>query len=130
MTEAIHGTRDDLMWLCGIIEGEGCVDLHRGKYPRIRIAMTDRDVIGRAASLMDAKIRLSLHAAPAKPTWHTEISGERATGILREILPYMGARRSQRIATVLAAVSLNGASSAPGPRVTRPAGITKPVTAS
>lgn len=132
----IHGNRDDLLWLAGLLEGEGTFDSHRGKYPRIRLAMTDRDVVGRAASLMDTKIRLSLHAAPAKPTWHSELSGERAAEIMRQILPFMGARRSAKIAEVLgthhfrqAAVIAAGKGSTPGPRVTRPAGVAKPTTA-
>lgn len=130
----IHGNRDDLLWLAGLLEGEGSFDAHRGKYPRIRLAMTDRDIVGRAASLMGAEFRLSLHPAPAKATWHTEISGERAAEIMREILPFMGARRSQRIADVLGVhayrvrkgVEAPRASSTPGPRVTRPAGIAAP----
>lgn len=127
----IHGDRDDVMWLAGLLEGEGSFDAHRGKYPRIRLAMTDRDVVGRAASLMDARIRLSLHRAPNKPTWHTEISGPRATEIMRLILPHMGARRSQKIAEILGVVEFSGttSASAPGPKVTRPAGIAKPHTA-
>ncbi|AYN58510.1 HNH endonuclease [Arthrobacter phage Liebe] len=129
----IHGTRDDLLWLAGLLEGEGSFDAHRGKYPRIRLAMTDRDVVGRAASLMDAKIRLSLHPLPAKATWHTEISGARAAEIMRLILPHMGARRSQKIAEVLGVIQFapdaGKGACAPGPRVTRPAGIAKPETA-
>ncbi|QNO12690.1 LAGLIDADG endonuclease [Arthrobacter phage Snek] len=132
----IHGTRDDLLWLAGLLEGEGTFDAHRGKYPRIRLAMTDRDIVGRAASLMDTKIRLSLHAAPAKPTWHAEISGERAAEIMRQILPFMGSRRSGKIAEVLGthffrqkAVVAAGKGTAPGPKVTRPAGVAKPLTA-
>lgn len=129
----IHGTRDDLLWLAGLLEGEGSFDAHRGKYPRIRLAMTDRDVVGRAASLMDAKIRLSLHPLPAKATWHTEISGARAAEIMRLILPHMGARRSQKIAEVLGVIQFGAdagkGACAPGPRVTRPAGIAKPETA-
>ncbi|UIW13445.1 LAGLIDADG endonuclease [Arthrobacter phage Amyev] len=132
----IHGTRDDLLWLAGLLEGEGTFDAHRGKYPRIRLAMTDRDIVGRAASLMDSKIRLSLHAAPAKPTWHTELSGERAAAIMRQILPFMGTRRSGKIAEVLAvqhfrqkAVIEAGSGSTPGPRIQRPAGVAKPLTA-
>jgi hypothetical protein len=128
----IHGDRDDLLWLAGLLEGEGAFDSHRGKYARIRLAMTDRDIVGRAASLMDSTIRLSLHPAPNKPTWHTEISGARAEGIMREVLPHMGARRSAKIAEVLAVAAYRKApefKSTPGPSVTRPAGIAKPVTA-
>lgn len=131
----IHGTREDTIWLAGLLEGEGSFDAHRGKYPRIRLGMTDRDVVGRAASLMDATIRLSLRSAPAKPTFHTEVSGARAAQIMREILPHMGARRSGKIAEVLAVeafkapTSERAASSVPGPRLSRPAGIAKPDTA-
>lgn len=123
---ALRGTTGDLFWLAGLLEGEGTFDLHKGRYPRIRLAMTDRDTVGRAATLMDAKIRLSLHPLPYKATWHTEISGERAAEIMREVLPFMGARRSQKIAEILGAVAFPGGqtnASAPGPKVTRPKGI-------
>lgn len=126
----IHGDRDDVLWLAGLLEGEGAFDAHRGRYPRIRLAMTDRDVVGRAASLMDARIRLSLREAPAQPTWHAEISGGRAASIMRQILPYMGSRRSGKIAEILAAAEFYGMEPArrskPGPRVSRPAGIARP----
>lgn len=128
----IHGTHDDLVWLAGLLEGEGTFDLHKGKYPRVRLAMVDRDVVGRAASLMDTKLRLSLHRAPAQPTWHSEVSGVRAAEIMREVLPYMGTRRSGKIAEVLARYELGegeGKASKPGPKVTRPLGLAKPVTA-
>jgi len=133
-TPAVHGDRDDLLWLAGLLEGEGSFDAHRGKYPRIRVAMTDRDVVGRAASLMDTKLRLSLHPAPNKATWHSEISGPRAAAIMREILPHMGARRSAKIAEILGVsafrhVTVGKNASTPGPQVTRPAGIAKPGTA-
>lgn len=123
---AIHGVRDDLLWLAGLLEGEGTFDAHRGRYPRIRLAMTDRDVVGRAASLMATRVRLSLHPAPAQPTWHTEVSGGRAAEIMRELLPFMGSRRSGKIAECLGAATFRDGSpkkSAPGPRVSRPAGI-------
>lgn len=120
----IYGDRDDLLWLAGLCEGEATFDLHRGKYPRIRLGMTDRDVIGRAATLLGARVRLSLHGAPAQATWHTEVSGARAAAIMRALLPYMGSRRSGRIATILGHATLSAASdSAPGPRLTRPPGL-------
>jgi hypothetical protein len=129
----IHGNDTDVYWLAGLLEGEGAFDAHRGKYPRIRLAMTDRDVVGRAASLMDTSVRCSLHPAPAKATWHSEVSGERAAAIMRELLPHMGSRRSQRIADVLGVLAFRGNATPPssvaGPAVTRPAGIAKPATA-
>lgn len=131
-----NGTREETIWLAGLLEGEGSFDAHRGKYPRVRLAMTDRDVVSRAAALMDTQVRLSLHPAPAQPTWHAEISGERAAAIMREILPFMGTRRSGKIATVLgtqhfrqAHVVALGTGSTPGPRITRDLGVSQDVAA-
>lgn len=112
----------DLMWLVGILEGEGAFDCHRGKYPRIRLGMCDRDVVGRAATLMGSRVRLSLHPAPAQASWHTEISGTRAVEIMNALLPHMGSRRSGRIATVLGHAQLRKGQK-PGPRITRPPGL-------
>lgn len=127
---ALLGTDHDRLWLAGLLEGEGTFDLSKGRYPRIRLAMTDRDVVGRAATLMDTSIRLSLKRAPSAPTWHSEVSGPRAEAIMREILPFMGTRRSQRIAEVLAGAEYRrddrDRKSIPGPAVTRPAGILEP----
>lgn len=124
----IHGTREDLIWLAGLLEGEGTFDLHRGRYPRIRLAMTDRDVVGRAATLLGASIRGSLRARPYRSTWHTEISGERAAAVMREVLPFMGARRSAKIAEVLGeyAFQRDGSPTIPAPRLTRPPGFVSP----
>jgi hypothetical protein len=126
---AVNGTREDLVWLAGLLEGEGTFDLHRGRYPRIRVGMTDRDVVGRAAHLMGSQIRLSLRPAPYAATWHAEISGTRATALMQELLPLMGARRSAKIASVLghAAMPEGSARSAamPGPSLRRPPGLAR-----
>lgn len=89
------------IWLAGLLEGEGSFDLHRGKYPRVRVAMSDRDTVGRAATLMGCRVRLSLRPAPYRAMWHAEISGSRAAAVMTEVLPHMGARRSAKIAEVL-----------------------------
>ena len=119
----------DLHWLVGILEGEGCFDLHRNRYPRIRVAMTDRDIVGRVASLFGSSIRLSLRRFN-QPTWHAEIQGERAAEIMEAILPHMGARRSQKIAQILAKWRMRGTAltTMPGPAITRPPGIGTPAT--
>lgn len=123
MTSPENIDREDLIWLAGLLEGEGAFDLHKGKYPRIRVGMTDRDTIGRAATLMGAKVRLSLKPAPAKGMFHAEITGAKATALMWELLPHMGARRSAKIAEVLGHATLDPVSQkygAPGPSLTRP----------
>lgn len=120
-------SRDDLLWLAGLLEGEGSFDLHRGKYPRIRLGMTDRDVVGRAATLLGGRVRLSLKPKPNKATWHVEVSGAKATEAMAWVLPHMGARRSARIAEILGHASLpEGSHGAPGPGIVRPPALPLP----
>lgn len=120
-------TREDVIWLAGLCEGEASFDLQRGKYPRIRVGMTDRDTVGRVATLLGTSIRLTLKPAPNKPIWTAELQGERAAEIMRSLLPHMGARRSSKIAEILAATVVrkdptwNGG--AIGLDLTRPPGI-------
>lgn len=120
--------REDLLWLAGLLEGEGSFDLHRGAYPRVRLGMTDRDVVGRAATVMGTKVRTSLRPAPWTATFHTELSGARAAELLDELLPLMGARRSSKIATILGHYRLANSdrSSMAGPRAHRPPAIAVP----
>lgn len=120
--------RLDVVWLAGLLEGEGTFDLHRGKYPRVRVGMTDRDVVGRAATLIGSRVRLSLKPAPYKASWHAEVTGTKAAEVMRAVLPFMGARRSGKIAEILGAADLGRVctpvrqtvASKPGPRVVRP----------
>lgn len=118
---------EDRLWLAGLLEGEGCFDLHRGKYPRVRVGMTDRDVVGRVATLFGSKVRLSLKARPNAAMWHAEVSGTKAARVMREVLPHMGARRSAKIAEILGwshfpEEAARGAGT-PGPRIVRPPAV-------
>lgn len=112
-------SRDDVLWLAGLLEGEGTFDIHRGKYPRVRVGMVDRDIVGRAATLMGARVNLRLHGRPAQATWHAEVSGAKAVAVMRAVLPHMGSRRSGAIATAL---GWTGATSSK-PKPKRPPGL-------
>lgn len=118
-------SREDLVWLAGLCEGEACFDMQKRKYPRIRIGMTDRDVVGRAATLMGTGVRLSLKARPHAPMWHAELQGERAAALMEDLLPLMGARRSGDIASILGTYRLarSGERVMPGPSISRPPGL-------
>ncbi|WP_424936649.1 MULTISPECIES: hypothetical protein [Bacteria] len=120
MTSALDIDRESAIWLAGLLEGEGAFDAHRGRYARVRVQMTDRDIVQRAARLMGTGERLSLRQAPASPTWNAEVSGERAEAVMAAVLPHMGARRSRRIAEVLAAIAYyrgHDRPSLPGPQL-------------
>jgi hypothetical protein len=116
----------DLYWLVGLCEGEATFDAHKGRYPRIRISMCDRDTVGRAATLMGCRVRLTLKPAPFSALWSAEIQGPRAAELMRLMLPHLGARRSAKVAEILGHTSLTQGQK-PGPRVTRPPGLADPV---
>jgi len=105
---------NDLAWLAGFLEAEGCFRLgtHENRkkdgksfdYIHLSAVSSDKDVIDRAASIMN--IRASgptarKHSLGRKPVWNLITSGNRAAPILKLILPFMGARRTARISAML-----------------------------
>lgn len=95
--------REDAAWLAGLLDGEGCFDSPRGN-PRVRVKMTDFDVVLRAADVMGA----TTHAEPAYRPNHSDlmvaqVTGDRAVAVMREILPWMGSRRSAKITDIVVA---------------------------
>lgn len=113
-------TREDTIWLAGLLEGEGAFDVSKGVYPRVRVGMTDRDTIERAAELMGATPRLRLNPYPKSPTFHAEVTGVKAVEVMQAVLPQMSARRSQQIAKALSASAYRAEperSSIPGPKL-------------
>lgn len=48
----------DVIWLAGLLEGEGCFNIRPEKNNQVRVSieMTDRDIIKRAARLMGSNI--------------------------------------------------------------------------
>lgn len=87
----------EIAWLAGIIEGEGCLDLKykngRATYPRIRVAMTDEDVIQQVAKLFNRSVHKKVHRLGKKDLFCTEIAGRDAVEILQQVKIYFGSRR-------------------------------------
>lgn len=95
--------REDAAWLAGLLDGEGCFDAPRNN-PRVRVKMSDLDVVLRAADLMDAKTYMDTPTNPAhKPCMVAQITGDRAASIMRAVLPWLGARRSQKATDLILA---------------------------
>jgi len=102
-----------IAWLAGILEGEAHFSLERDQKGfhnctiiRIVLRMTDGDVVQRAADIMGS--RVSRHRPASlkshyKDQFWTKVSGQKAANILRQILPFMGARRTARINGLLMA---------------------------
>lgn len=90
----------ELAWLAGLLEGEGCFthSYRRGINfaPKIQLAMTDEDVVLRAQALMGGRVRSSTRE-PWKTLYTVIVSGAAAVALMRQLLPHMGERRSDRM---------------------------------
>lgn len=96
--------RDEAAWLAGLLEGEGCFDAMRARYPRIRVEMTDRDVVERVRSLVgtSASIQTPKRRPHHKPSFMLQIIGPSVPALLRQIRPWLGQRRGMKVDELLA----------------------------
>jgi hypothetical protein len=105
-------TRDELCWLAGWLEGEGCFyyAMSKGSSPRaiVQVFSTDLDVLQKAARLMGTDRFTKI--PPRKMTgnqWKSngghriQLGGDQAADLMRLLLPLMGKRRSEQIKTAL-----------------------------
>lgn len=112
-------TDEELSWVAGILEGEGSFSFARitkaGKKTRrklrIRLSMTDFDIVNRVKMLAAPHARILLDERSTqtfkdgykrKDTYILTIEGFAAEGVMRAILPYMGHRRAEKIIECLA----------------------------
>lgn len=101
----------ELGWVAGLLEGEGCFTIKKGKRkngfsctPAVRVVSTDRDVIDRLHKLVPA-------GGVCEPTRKTKggkqiyswslQSTEAVLDLLVVVLPLMGERRQNRIREIL-----------------------------
>jgi len=99
--------RDDLLWLAGLLEGEGSFmkgPPSRPHIPAISISMTDEDVIERVGQLLQAKPTVSKRGANRgwKPAYIVCLRGSRALELMKELRPLMGRRRQSQIDAAVA----------------------------
>lgn len=93
-------------WLAGLLDGEGCFDAPKGN-PRIRVKMTDLDVVIRAADLMGATThgavdsRLRVDGRPRSRLLVAQVTGKKALDVMHAILPYLGSRRSAKVTEII-----------------------------
>lgn len=94
--------REDAAWLAGLLDGEGCFD-HPDGYPRVRVKMTDLDVVLRAAYVMPHATTHHEGVAQAhyKPVMVAQVRGEAAIAVMLAVLPWMGSRRSAKITEIV-----------------------------
>ena len=91
----------DIAWLAGIIEGEGCIDFNEDS-PRIRVQMSDQDIIKRIANLWNnGDYHTKSVPRYCKPQYSTNVRGKNAIGWMFTIYSFMGVRRRAKIREVL-----------------------------
>ena len=102
----------DIAWLAGLLEGEGSFGLiRRAGYQGtivIRLQMTDRDVIEKAAALVGRPVGgpygpygRRKDGGPKKPCYAVNVTGSDAAGWMMTIFQFMGERRKERIIELL-----------------------------
>ena len=97
----------DIAWLAGLLEGEGSFFMTgRGDYyyPTIVVSMTDRDVVERVSRMFGTGIyaqKQDKRYPNAKIGYRTQTTGHKAAGLMEQLLPWMGERRSQKIKELL-----------------------------
>ena len=85
----------NIIWLAGLLEGEGCFSLSRGKYPIINLVMTDEDIVVRVAALTKTRV---YHR---KNYWRIEVNGPYAIMWMMTLYTLLGKRRRSAIADVI-----------------------------
>jgi hypothetical protein len=90
---------EELYWLAGLLEGEACFYPQTEKYPvGLSIESTDEDIIERVCQLFNTKYcQPSKRQNHHKQSYKTALRGKDAIHVMKEILPIMGKRRSQKI---------------------------------
>jgi hypothetical protein len=104
-------------WLAGLFEGEGTIDV-RSKPPlrmHLRVKMTDEDVIRRAQSVAGVGRVYGPYNYPSNEPGRQDVwiwavyRRDEAAAVLRRIYPFLGERRSARVAEALAFCAANPA---------------------
>lgn len=101
--ETLKRNHDDILWLAGWLEGEGCFSTNSDATICISAGCTDVDVIEKVARIFGTDtIHIRKRPNPKhKPMYRTEIYAENAELLMKVIYPYMGARRQARITELL-----------------------------
>ena len=88
----------DIHWLAGILEGEGTF----GDRRRIRLKMTDRDVVERVAKLWKRPLVVEKLQPNRKQAYSTAIGSIDAIGWMMTLYSLLGTRRQTKIRQILA----------------------------
>lgn len=96
-------TSQEYAWAEGLLEGEAYFGLYEPtQYPRIKVEMTDLDVLERLQSIFGGNINPTKKRNPKwKDTWNWTLNGDEAVKCLRSIVNNMCSRRKEKISWIL-----------------------------
>lgn len=98
-------SHDDLIWLAGLLEGEGsfiAAPPSSPGQPKVTVQMTDEEIIQKVSRLWSrAALACRPQKAHHKASYKTTIAGAPAAELMRMIRPYMGSRRQAQIDSAL-----------------------------
>lgn len=100
--KTITVSKSDLMWLAGLIEGDGCFHLSKSGKPAIFVEMTDKDVIERVGKIWHAEVYVNKpEKSHYKPSYRSSVFNNKAKSFMMALKPYMSSRRQSKIAEII-----------------------------
>ena len=96
----LNAPKEEIYWLAGLIEGEGCFYQQARYVPIFVIAMSDVDVIHKVSWLLDGATQ-SFHELNKRKMYRVTISGAKAIKLMLIMYPLMGNRRRIKIKEIL-----------------------------
>lgn len=97
-------TGEEVAWLAGLLEGEGSFNNATKGYPRVQMVSTDHDIVIRSAKLVEANVLgpySNTKWLGKRPQYRWYVNGPRAIELMSLLLPWMGERRSAKMAEAL-----------------------------
>lgn len=95
-------SKSDLMWLAGLIEGDGCFHLTKSGKPAVAVEMTDKDVIERVGKIWNAEVYCcEPKRKHYKPSYRSSVFSNKAKAFMIALKPYMSSRRQSKIAEII-----------------------------
>lgn len=93
---------NEIYWLAGILEGEGCFSRNNGRTPRIMVSMTDLDVMEHIQRLMGGIMYYPQLKPNRKQMYALSFTQQRvAAGWMMTLYPLMSKRRQDKIREIL-----------------------------
>ena len=87
-------TRDDLIYVAGIIDGEGCIGMDKHRHwstftPRVSVGNTDPTLIDWLLNTFDGKVEIAQQNKRWKISFRWELNGYASIPFIKEIRPYL-----------------------------------------